>query len=195
MRRPTTPTTTCRVTSPRIPPPPVVAVLEPRCEIRAHLFDDLRQLWRLSASVPLRTPRILSAAYTPESGTRESRGIPSAHGRCAGNRGRSSCRSRAGSNRSGRRTHGRSRRSREAHSRRGRRRRHGATVPLPTSFVVKKGSKRWALTSETEERIARYLAPRRRRGTIGSWASCGCASKFLSFGCGEAVRSAAGRMS
>jgi putative AlgH/UPF0301 family transcriptional regulator len=41
-------------------------------------------------------------------------------------------------------------------------------VSLLTPFVVKKGSKRWALTSETEERIARYLAPRRRRGTIGS---------------------------
>jgi hypothetical protein len=59
----------------------------------ASLVGDLQ---RPSASASWRIPRTPSAACILESGTRESRGIPFARGRCAGSRGRSSCRSREG---------------------------------------------------------------------------------------------------
>ena len=71
---------------------------------RAEPVKSPRSSRRFLASASSRTPRTPSAACIPESGTRESLAIPSARGRCAGSRGRSSCRSRAGSSRSGRRT-------------------------------------------------------------------------------------------
>jgi hypothetical protein len=83
-----------------------------------------------AGSAPSHTRRTLSAACILESGTRESRAIPSGHGRCAGNRGRSNCRSPEGSSRSGRRTRGRSRCSQELQGRCGRRRCHCPTVAL-----------------------------------------------------------------
>ncbi len=78
---------------------------------------DLRQP---SASASWRGSRTPSASNIPESGTGESRAIPSARGRCADSLGRSSCRSPAGSSRSGRMSRGRSQRSREPQGRRGR---------------------------------------------------------------------------
>jgi hypothetical protein len=87
-------------------------------------------LWQLSTSASSRRPRTPSAVNILVSGTRESRRIPSAHGRCADSRGRSSCRGPEDSSRAGRRTRGQSRRSQELLGRGGRKRCHRATVAL-----------------------------------------------------------------
>jgi hypothetical protein len=76
---------------------------------RAQAVKRPESSQRFSASASSRTRRTLSASCIPESGTRGSRAIPSARGRCAGSRGRSSCRSPEGSNRSARRTRSRCR--------------------------------------------------------------------------------------
>jgi hypothetical protein len=112
-------------------------------------FDSLRQPLVSELS---RTRRTLSAACIRESGTLENLVIPSAHGRCAGNRGRSSCRSPKGSSRSGRRTRGRSRRSRERHGRRGRRRWHQVTVAFAANAPLRiRGGRRGNLRDFSRE--------------------------------------------
>jgi hypothetical protein len=121
------------------------AVKGPECERKPLAAESSRR------------HRTLSAACIPASGTHENRRIPSAHGRCAGSRGRSSYRSPEGSSRWGRRIRGRSRRSRELQGRGGRGRRHRATVALLAHDPAQRGRvvPLTGITSAAEEAFRR----------------------------------------
>jgi hypothetical protein len=95
--------------------------------LRVEILDTKREIHRAF---------VRPAARRRDRG--EMRGRPT-DGRCAGNRGRSSCRSPKGSSRSGRRIRGRTRRSRELQGRGGRRWCHRATL-LPFGIAVLAGS-------------------------------------------------------